>query len=358
MISFRFYVVSTVAFFLALAVGVVVGSVLDGRIADSLQDRLDGVEQSLDETVDAIDAKKAQIDQLERYVDESAPFAIQGRLDGAATLVTAETGVDPSWVEDAVRRLRQAGSRVEGIVWIDRRMDLLEDSDRAAVAELTGLAASGAPEDLRAAAWASLVESASGGPAAGPNGEIDGQTTVTTTAGETGGGALTTAPGPTTTLAPGSAPEPIPPMFERAPLVELADVGLVRLQSIDGQPPDTPAGELVVVSITGVDSTLAAPGLISAEIATAAAGSGLPTVVAAAFTAPNDDARVPESERAEVLPASELADNALISTVDDLELVAGRVATVLALADLREGRSGRYGLRPDADGILPPWQGP
>lgn len=147
-------------------------------------------------------------------------------------------------------------------------------------------------------------------------------------------------------------------MFERAPLVELADVGLVRLQSIDGQPPDTPAGELVVVSITGVDSTLAAPGLISAEIATAAAGSGLPTVVAAAFTAPNDDARVPESERAEVLPASELADNALISTVDDLELVAGRVATVLALADLREGRSGRYGLRPDADGILPPWQGP
>ena len=82
MVTFRFYVVSTVAFFLALAVGVLVGSVLDGRIADGLQDRLDGVEASLDETVAAMDAKNVQIDELERYIEASAPFAVQGELDG------------------------------------------------------------------------------------------------------------------------------------------------------------------------------------------------------------------------------------------------------------------------------------
>ena len=45
------------------------------------------------------------------------------------------------------------------------------------------------------------------------------------------------------------------------------------------------------------------------------------------------------------------------STVDDLEMVAGRVATVLALAQIREGVVGRYGYGDGVDGVLPPWQG-
>ncbi len=46
------------------------------------------------------------------------------------------------------------------------------------------------------------------------------------------------------------------------------------------------------------------------------------------------------------------------STVHDLELIAGRVATVLALSDVRDGTVGRYGYGPDVDAVLPAWQGP
>jgi hypothetical protein len=42
-----------------------------------------------------------------------------------------------------------------------------------------------------------------------------------------------------------------------------------------------------------------------------------------------------------------------VSTVDDLDLVQGRVATTLALADLRAGVRGHYGYGPGADRPVP-----
>lgn len=356
MVTFRFYVVSTVAFFLALSVGVLVGSVLDGRIADSLQDRLDGVEQSLDETVASIDAKNDAIDEMQRYMDESAPFAVQGRLASTATLVAAEAGIEPSVAEDLVRRLRQADSRVEGVIWLDRRLDLADDGDRQLVADLTGLPESTDPEVLRTALWASVVADASG---------ADQPTTTTTTSttepqppGQAGSGSSPT----TTTLPPAVDPAPagapLGLVFDQGPLAELAEAGLVRLQFIDGGAADVAATDLLVTAVSGADSTLADPGLYSGEVATASASAGVPTVLAAAIAQSEAADGAVDADRADLLPAAELADDTWISTVDDLEWVAGRVATALALADLREGRSGRYGLGSGVDGLLPPWQGP
>ena len=42
-----------------------------------------------------------------------------------------------------------------------------------------------------------------------------------------------------------------------------------------------------------------------------------------------------------------------LSTIDDLEDVRGRVASVLALADLGQGKVGHYGLGPGATSQLP-----
>lgn len=359
MVTFRFYVVSTVAFFLALAVGVVVGSVLDDRIADSLRDRLDGVEQSLDETVASIDAKNAEIDQLERYMDESAPFAVQDRLTSSATLVTAETGIEPAAVENLVRRLRQAGSRVEGVVWLDRRLDLADADDRELVSSLVGLPTSSAPAALRAALWAEVVGTASGANGAGGSGSgppeqptDPSSTTAPTTTAPTTGTALADPPAAAT---PSGS---VPLVFDQSPLSDLAEAGIVRLQSIDGDTGSGVADELLVVTATGGGSTATEPGTPSVEVATASGAAGVPTVLAEVFLEPGDDEAAAAPDRGALIVLPEAADTALISTVDDLEIVPGRVATVLALADLREGRRGRYGLGPDVDGILPPWQGP
>jgi hypothetical protein len=49
---------------------------------------------------------------------------------------------------------------------------------------------------------------------------------------------------------------------------------------------------------------------------------------------------------------------ASVSTVDDLELVQGQVATVLALAESGESKIGHYGYGSGADQALPAWSGP
>jgi hypothetical protein len=50
---------------------------------------------------------------------------------------------------------------------------------------------------------------------------------------------------------------------------------------------------------------------------------------------------------------SDTAATAVLSTVDDVSTAAGRVVTVLALAEQAQGRAGRYGTSSSAQAALP-----
>jgi len=337
MVTYRFYLVSIVAFFLALAVGVVVGSVLDEGISRSLKDRLESVQGNLDSTVAAIDQKNDEITDLSSYAEASAPFAVSDSVVGTTTLVVAEPGLATGPVEDLVLRLRQGGSHVEGIVWLDPRWDLADADDRSRVAELLGTTETSA-DKLRAEVWARVL-----GPGA---------------PGAPGTTASTTAPTPPpTTAAAGTggaaAGEPVA-LFASPLLTSLEDAGLVRLVRLDG---DDGAGgaALQAVAVTGTESTLAPPGSAAVAVAEEAAANGLPAVLAEQFV---KSSRKGAPARGDLVGAARDDSTARFSTVDDLDLVAGRVAAVLALADLRNGVVGQYGYGPDAEGVLPRWLGP
>jgi hypothetical protein len=47
----------------------------------------------------------------------------------------------------------------------------------------------------------------------------------------------------------------------------------------------------------------------------------------------------------------------VLSTVDDVSTAAGRVVTVLALAEQAQGRAGRYGASGNAQAVVPAIQG-
>ena len=351
MVTFRFYLVSVVAFFLALAVGVVVGSVLDGRIADSLQDRLDRVETSLDETVAAMDEKNREIDDLERYVEASAPYAVQGELSETTSLVVVEPGVDSGPVEDLVTRLRQAGSRVDGIVWLESDWQL---GEREQVEQLAAIARAGesTPEAVRRAFWATLLDDT-----AEAGTETPGEDATTTTAVD---GAVPPEGDPATTEAPTTEapttteePEDAVDLFADPLLVNAEQAGLLRLQRIDGGE-DAPGGELVVAAVTGTTSSLDTPGEAAIEVAEQAALAGRAATLAEVFVAPPAD----PDDRGELLSGL-LHDGPLtFSTVDDLERIPGRVATVLAIAQARDDVFGRFGYGSEADAVLPTWQEP
>ena len=79
MISFRFYVVATAAVFLALAIGVVVGSTtVDRVVVENLRDQVDSVEQNLDERQAANEALDAEVAELTDAVEGLAPSSWPG----------------------------------------------------------------------------------------------------------------------------------------------------------------------------------------------------------------------------------------------------------------------------------------
>ncbi|CAN5409147.1 hypothetical protein BH10ACT3_BH10ACT3_13730 [soil metagenome] len=352
MVTFRFYLVSIVAFFLALAVGVVVGSVLDEGISDSLKDRLEGVERNLNDTVASIDDKNREIDALQRYAEASAPFAVDNRLPGSTTLVVAEPGIDSAPVEDLVLRFRQSGSHVAGIVWLDARWDLADDEDKGRFGELTDTATSSV-EQLHRSVWEQVLDSRTADSGAATTTTTEDVTDTTDTTDVTGEDTPTT---PTTTIDPTDPTRTALDVFEDPLLVELADAGFLRLVEIDG---DDPAGgsQLNVVTVTGTESDLETPGSAAVALTDQAATLEVPTVLSEIYNDDSSDSEDPPERGTIVRPATDKV-TSTFSTVDDLDLIAGRVATVLAVAALRDGQVGHFGYGPDVDGVLPRWLGP
>jgi hypothetical protein len=342
MVTFRFYLVSIVAFFLALAVGVVLGSVLDGGISDSLKDRLARVEANLNDTVASIDDKNTEIKDLQQYVDASAPFAVEGQLPETTAVVVLEPGVELGPVQDLVLRLRQSGASVAGILALEPSWNLKEKADRQQLAQIAE-SADVSVTQLQRAVWGLILR-----PAEAESANASSTTTTTTVA----AGQDPSSSVPVTT----SVPDPPLDILNNAVLKQLQEAGFVKLLSVDGT--DGAGGQrLSLFVVTGTNSTLEKPGAAAGEIVEAASTLKIPTVLAEIFVpAPPEQENPPQ--RGDILRSAVAGRELTISTVNDLDLVAGRVAAVLAAADLQKGSTGNFGYGPGVDGVLPEWLGP
>ena len=343
MVTFRFYLVSIVAFFLALAVGVVLGSVLDGGISDSLKDRLARVEANLNDTVASIDEKSAEIKDLQEYVDASAPFAVEGQLPETTAVVVIEPGIELGPVQDLVLRLRQSGASVAGILALEPSWNLKDKADREQLA-LIAEAADVSVAQLQGAVWDLILRPAEAGSA---NASSTTTTTTTLAAGQDPGSTV-----PVTT----TVPAPSLDISNNAVLKQLQEAGFVKLLNVDGT--DGAGGQrLSLFVVTGTNSSLGKPGSASGELVEAASALKIPTVLAELFVPAPPEQENP-AQRGDNLRSAVAGRELKISTVNDLDLVAGRVAAVLAAADLQKGTSGNFGYGPGVDGVLPQWLGP
>ena len=312
MVTFRFYVVSAVVFFLALAVGVVVGSALGVGDATRIEKGLSHMEAKLDETVSLIDEKNDQIEELERYEDESAPFAGDATLEGIASLVVVEPGLDTSAVEDLNVRLGEAGANTLGYVVLSDRWATEGDTDAEDLGALIGF--DGSSDDLGAAIWAEVF-----GVAPSDGADAEDQTVSESSA-----------------------------TVDLELLSALESAGFVQLVGFGNE---LAAGETMgVVAVTGQDSVLV-PGGEGSAAAVAALAPGSQPLVIAEITSTADGAPARGSGIESIQENSETE----ISSVDNLDVVAGRVATVLALAESAAGGTGDYGFGPGTSSVLPRW---
>lgn len=348
MVTFRFYLVSLVAFFLALAVGVVLGSALDGRISASLKDRLERVESNLDSTVDLIDQKNDQIASLEKYSDASIPFAVEGRLDGTATLIVAQSGVNADQVADVVAAVRQAGSSTPGILWVDKSWDPSSRDFISRVEKSFGKTKESLTrENVENYIWEGVLSELG---AIVPNAD---DTTTTT--------APTTSVDPTTIV--DSDPNATPPTtdvpaptilapatwWEQPLLKQLAENSVLRLQTIGQGSSEEVSGRLNVIAIIGSESDVEAHNSDVASLGKAAVRVGLSTLIGEANPVGDEDSAKDPALKSLI----EAIGSENLSTVQSIEEPAGRVAAVVALQRAAEGQFGRFGRGSLASSLLP-----
>jgi outer membrane murein-binding lipoprotein Lpp len=327
MISFRFHVVSITAIFLAIAIGVVVGSTyVDGAVVDGLRSQINRVS-------DDLDARKAENDALDNdlgtardYIEATDEFAVTDRLTDVPVLLVATRGIDESTVEEVALLARGAGALVPGVVWLESRWSLAADDDRAALAEIVGGRADDAAEELWGSAWEAVVLELTTEPVTDP-------------------GII----GSTTTVAP-DVPTDVLAALEAAAFlsVDSLDDASSNLADLAGANPG-------VVVLTGARAQEELVPMVPFVVAAPVQG-GLPTVVA--------DVHVDAPEavgRGEALVdalAPELRDAIII--VDDADLPEGRVTTVLALdsASAQLNVGSHFGYGDGADLVLPAWTPP
>ena len=146
MIDFRYHLVSIVAVFLALAVGLVLGTTM---LQDPLLDTLKSETGELREQSDRLRADKEGSEAFGEGADQMtaalAGDVLDGRLDGEDVVIVSSPGADEALREGMEQRIEQAGGSVEGRIAFTETY--LDSSRSAFVDELTEQLAEGIEPD-------------------------------------------------------------------------------------------------------------------------------------------------------------------------------------------------------------------
>lgn len=339
MINFRFHLVSLTAVFLALALGIIFGaSVVNSGAVDGLRGQLGSVKEDVGRVDQQNQALRRDLDAWEEFAEKAAPGILGGRLQGVPVLMFGVRGVDSDQVEELRSDLVSADARLQGTVWLTSRMQLERQDDVRALSQAFDLGSADS-EVVRNAVLRRLADELVSGGGSAPITTVDTQN-----------GVITTLPGATTTR-PILAPR-------NGVLAALAAGGFVDIDSpeagrFDASLPVPNGTRFVVASGDGADIP-DAQGAIALVRALAEA-SGTATRVVAVEPGRSAQGREPEVRGRFIGPlrAESKELDTRISTVNNVEDPRGRVAVVLALADLGVGRVGHYGVGSGADRLVP-----
>jgi hypothetical protein len=297
MIGWRYHLISIVAVFLALGLGLLMGTaLLNDRLVENLRARTESLQEQLDR-------QEQELGRLRAFASQVLPFSTEGRLLGQEVVVVTHEDVDEGALVDAERALALAGADVRATLAVRSGMTAPSPAEQAVLSELLGLAPGTTPETIASAATGALAER------------------------------LTTGPDPT-------APE--------------ADDLLARLLSegfvVAGSELDSTVGvggqDQALVFVAG-EPVGSAPRALDSLMPLIEEVARRDTVMAVGERS-TSTAGVVRAARREVQAIGPLV------TIDDLELPAGGTALVLGLeAAILTGSGGHYGIAEDADQLLP-----
>ena len=309
MIDFRYHLVSLIAVFLAVALGIIIGTTalnepiladIEGQVADLEQDK-----RSLEDQTQQL---QAQVNAAQAFDQAVAPSLVDGTLaDASVLLVVTNEEMAPETVEAVATLVADADGTVAGQITL-----LPAYSDPSSEAALEGyVTGGGLPSGVQL-----------------PEADDAGQLV----------GALMAQ----VLMIPPGGPEP------DAAAISSVLAGLSALdvlsQDSDSVAPADYAIVLASGAFTGDDAAERTGTLVDLVTALDAAGSG--AVVAGDAPSAGENGLVGVIRDDPALSAA-------ISTVDNVGTTAGQISAVLALGQESEGTSGKYGTGEDTQPVPP-----
>jgi hypothetical protein len=328
LIDFRYHVVSIVAVFLALTVGLVIGSSYLSKVAyDELNNQLAslrGQNQTLHGTQSELSAQVRDRDSL---IAALGPDAVAGKLTGHSVAVVMLPGADSASGDALADLLSKAGAEVTGEVTL--KSSLLDSG------QMGKLASTGAK----------LPSAERGGvqlPSPSASASPSGPASVVALA-DIAGAVVHRIPANTA----GVGEKGITPQASQDVLTAYSDAGFIEVKAASAA-----SADLVVV--------LAPPAPSSASAGNSAMDTlylgflkdltGGGRSLGAVLAGPASSASSP-GLLGVALKDGWVSKN--VSTADTADQPAGRIITVFALAEAASGKTGHYGLTGTADGPLP-----
>jgi hypothetical protein len=155
MISFRFHLVSLVAVFLALGLGVLAGTtVINQGIVRGLENQTETLAESNADLQREVEELDAQVGAWE----QAMPYFIDDELAGEQAILVTQQGTDDATVSSVSESLEQAGADVVALFSVGERMALPSETDRQALALAIGADGSVEPQALKAEAASILAD--------------------------------------------------------------------------------------------------------------------------------------------------------------------------------------------------------
>jgi hypothetical protein len=300
-ISFRYHLVSIVAVFLALALGIVVGTTaLNGPITKDLRNQVDDAKHQRD-------ALAAQVKLLQGQVDDAGEFAatygtqlVAGTLTGKNVLEIVLPGATSNMQDGVSQQVSAAGGKISGRITITKAY--LDPSRGAGINSL----------------------------ATGPTHPLGLTLPETPNADELGGALLAYV------------------LLGHGQSTDLTQVlgGFAALHMVTSDGQDvTPATTVVVLAHGGLPAKDYA-GTAELSLVAALAHAGGHVVVA------GDNASAAGAGLVSLVRDSQ-ANRSAVSTVDNADSPFGQVSAVLALSGATKGLVGHYGTDQSADALFP-----
>jgi hypothetical protein len=300
-ISFRYHLVSIVAVFLALALGIVVGTTaLNGPITKDLRNQVNDAKHQRDALATQVKGLQQQVDDAGQFASTYGSRLVSGSLTGKNVLEIDLPGSTSAMADGLAQQVSAAGGKISGQVTITS--SYLDPSRGIGVTSL-------ATGSLRPIGWTAPP---------------------TSDAGVLGGSLLAYV------------------LLGKGQSSDLTQVlgGFAGLHMLTAGTQDITPTTIVVVLAHGGLPAKDYAGTAEQALIDALAKDGGHVVVA------GDAASASKNGLISLVRGSQ-ASRADVSTVDNASSPLGQVSTVLALAGATNGLVGHYGTEQNADALFP-----